>query len=146
MQQMERNKSSVRCIRHFLYLQLDLDGPGEWHSGSKDEHRESPGAPVYGVLAWKGKGQRGRIAARPTDCPSPTERLDRTTNSASIERDFLSHDRRGIGSPKGIRSSGPVVQGESESDMKSFCVAAIPVPQLPSPRTPRRSAASRWLR
>jgi hypothetical protein len=41
MQQMERNKSSVRCIRHFLYLQLDLDGPGEWHSGSKDEHREA---------------------------------------------------------------------------------------------------------
>ena len=69
-------------------------------------------------------GQRDGIAARPTDCPSPTERLDRTTNSASIERDFLSHDRRRTGGRKGVRASGTVVQGESESDMKSFCVVA----------------------
>ena len=61
-------------------------------------------------------GQSDNAATQPTACQPPEKGLDRTTTSGSEERDFLSNDRRGYGSPKGTSATGRRAEGEEVSD------------------------------
>jgi hypothetical protein len=69
-------------------------------------------------------GQSDNAATQPTACQPPEKGLDRTTTSGSEERDFLSNDRRGYGSPKGTSATGRRAEDEGEITMKASVILA----------------------